>query len=1146
MKLKIVLLSILPLLFCAESFAQAIVINEIMASNNLTLTDEDGDSEDWIELFNTSNSSINLSAFYLSDDSTDLTKWQMPSTMMLPQGHAIVFASGKDRDFPEMHTNFGISSGGEELYLSDQNGILQTVPATILGTDEALALTVDGGSSWAVTADPTPETSNQITLVPNLTFSHEGGFYENSIDVVMTSTIPGSSIHYTLDGSIPDETDPVYTDAISMGELLNQPATLATQQSAVGWVSPVSTIDKINTLRAVIYHNGQALTPVETNSYLIGDVSEVGMPIASINVEANCLFDTDTGFYIPGPNPGNPSWYYTGNFHTQNREVPAHVEFFEPDGEVAIDQRAALKLHGGLTKTYSQKSLKLIARSEFGEGEFRHKFFEDSDLDEFDRIILRNTGQDYNRAMMRDAVINDLADGLDLERQHTRPTIVFLNGEYWGIHNLREKIDEHHLENLYGLDKDSIDFLQVNGYVEEGSDDDYDAFYDYVMNQDLSDNATFQWVEEQADLENFADYFITQMYFNNREWPHNNIKFWKYQGDGGQWRWILFDTDVTAGAWPPTNANNSAYDWMADTNGYPVWSRGPWLHMLTNQDYKHYYINRSADLQNTKFTEQSCHDMIDMHKQRYMPQIANHIARWQHIPTVPTWETRVSTFSLFCSQRPDDYFDHTVAYFGLSGSSNLTVDQNIAGAGSIQLSTLHHTSFPWTGEYYHDVPINLEAIPAEGYTFSHWQETGETDPSIEVVITGNTTYTAVYSLSAPLVSGIAINELVASNINGIVDTAGSTEDWFELYNNSGSTVNVNGLYITDDLGDKDKWKIEPADPSETEMAPGDFLFFWADNDPEEGWNHTNFKLSSSGESIYLYQLLGNDTLLIDAVIFNDQEPDISYGRYPDGSWMLDQMIFTTPGASNIQQTMNPDLHINEILAKNVNDLIDDQGNNSDWIEIYNAGTEDTELAGYFLSDDPTDLTQFRIPLLDPTPTLVPAGGFMIMYADDDSLNLPGHLPFKFSSAGESVTLSFVQNGDTTIVDELTFGQQEEDISFGCYPDGSSNLEIMNTTTPEASNVQNITSIESLESNGITVFPNPFQNGITIKFEEPAHNQMQVALYGSDGRLMIQHPISDGATEYRLITDRFAAGLYNLRLTDLSGKTQPRSFNLIKN
>ena len=1146
MKSKYISWLIISIMVGYSTSAQTVVINELMSSNNQTLVDEDGDTPDWIELYNSGNSSVNLSGFYLSDDSTNLTKWAMPSTMMLPQGQLVIFASGKNRQAPEMHTNFGISSSGEELYLSDENGVIQAVPAVELSPDASYALTVNGGNTWEVTGTPTPEASNIIELVPNLEFSHDGGYYENNVNVILTSSIPGSTIHYTLDGSIPDQTDPIYSAPITMAELLNQPAIIALNQSAVGWTSPVTNVDMINTLRAVVYHNGEAITPIETNSYLVGGIHEIDMPIASITVENNCLFDQDTGYYIPGPNPGSAVWYYNGNFHQQNREVPAHIEFFEPDGEVAIDQDAGLKLHGGLTKTYSQKSLKLVARSEYGEGEFKHKFFEDSDLEEYDRIIFRNTGQDYNRAMMRDAVINDLAEGLDLERQHTRPTIVFLNGEYWGIHSLREKIDEHHLENLYGVTKDSIDLLQVNGSVMEGSDDDYDEFYDYVMNQDLTDNQTFEWILDNVDLENFADYFITQMYFNNREWPHNNIKFWKHQADGNKWRWILFDADVTAGAWPPTNANNSAYDWMADTNGYPVWSRGPWLHMLTNEDYRNYYINRSADLQNTNFSLQKCLDMIGMHKDRYMPQIADHIARWQHIPTVSDWESRVSTFSLFATLRPDEYWDHTVDYFGLSGTSNLTLDQSVAGAGQIKVSTLQHENFPWTGEYYNDTPIPIEAIPAQGYSFSHWEETGETDPTIEVTLTGNATYTAVYELTTPLATGVVFNELLASNMNGITDTAGNTEDWLELYNGSNSVMNVAGLFMTDDLTDKDKWQITPPDSSMTEMQPGDFLFFWIDKDAEEGWNHANFKLSGNGESVYLYQLLGNDTILIDAVLYTEQESDVSYGRYPDGGSDMEFMLISTPDESNVYQGPNFDLSINEILAKNVADLIDDQGNHSDWIEIYNGGSEDTELAGYYLSDDPEDPTKHKIQRFDPTPTMVDAGRFMVMYADDDSLNLPGHLPFKFSSGGETVTLTYAVPGDTTMIDQLTFDEQTEDVSFGRYPDGSTDLEFMSTTTPEASNVQDIdqTSIVEIEA-GIAIYPNPFQESFTIRFEDGTENPMVAEVISVGGRKVIRQQINSGTNAINITTGQLAPGLYNVRLIDSLSGFEGRSFNLIR-
>jgi hypothetical protein len=285
-----------------------------------------------------------------------------------------------------------------------------------------------------------------------------------------------------------------------------------------------------------------------------------------------------------------------------------------------------------------------------------------------------------------------------------------------------------------------------------------------------------------------------------------------------------------------------------------------------------------------------------------------------------------------------------------------------------------------------------------------------------------------------------INEFMASNDTTAFDPDfNDSGDWIEIYNPNDNDVDISGFYLTDDINEPNKWQV----PNDVVVPAHGFLVIWADDHDTLGQApHTNFKLSSSGEQIALYDASGS---LIDSITFGEQQTDVSYGRYPDGSdnWIV--MYIPTPGEPNTDSVPPQPgrIYINEFMASNDTTIADpDFGDYSDWIELYNDGDLDIDISGYYLTDDLTDTTKWQVP----EGVIVPAHGFLLIWADDeDTLGQAPHTNFKLSSGGEQIGL-FDPEG--TIVDSITFGEQQTDVSYGRYPDGSDNWTFMTPTPGE--------------------------------------------------------------------------------------------------
>ncbi|GJM18959.1 MAG: hypothetical protein DHS20C14_11720 [Phycisphaeraceae bacterium] len=327
----------------------------------------------------------------------------------------------------------------------------------------------------------------------------------------------------------------------------------------------------------------------------------------------------------------------------------------------------------------------------------------------------------------------------------------------------------------------------------------------------------------------------------------------------------------------------------------------------------------------------------------------------------------------------------------------------------------------------------------------------------------------------PALPLVFVNEAIAINETILADEAGQFEDFVELYNDEDAPVDVSGMYLSDDPALPRQWQIPPG----TVIPAKGFLLVWCDDDALDGPLHANFKLGSSGETVALYHTDAEGSVFIDSLTFGSLDPDISFGRAPDGSDDTQQFCAVTPGAANdpddtcfTEPDPTPAVYVNEWLASNDGVILDELGDADDMIELYNDEAFAVDLSGRFLTDDLTDKNKWEFP----SGTTIPAKGYMVIWADDEPLQGPLHATFKLSAGGEAIGLFDRVDNALAEIDALTFGAQTTDVTEGRSPDGSACIVAQPAPSPGAANAAgpaDLTGDGSLNVDDIDAFVTAF-------------------------------------------------------------------------
>lgn len=599
--------------------------------------------------------------------------------------------------------------------------------------------------------------------------------------------VTGKTVRYTTDGSDPRVSSTALTCSIgdivmieaaepatatSGGSLTNawirtSPVELATREPHAAWRAPMGTVGRASVVRAMTME-GPAFSEEYRGTWYIGpEFVAQPLPLVSVTVDEAELFSDAKGIYVPGDvyrqnGYGSNKWGKPYANYYGDTEIAAHLELAEPGmaaTTLALD--AGLAINGGGTRSLPQKALYVKMKSAYGKKNFTYNLIPVVGERTYRRFLLRPDGNDWYgpytsgvSTMMKDAVFHRMVSGLDMATMAYRPVVVYLNGSYWGIHNLRESVDKQAFATRYGLDEDLIDVLTHEeaqssnvaiGLVDgaETAPADYQAWLNELANANLSTEAGYQLATARMDVANYIDYIVTECFFANTDWPVNNCDFWRSSvnqtavagkyGDG-RWRWALYDLDLAGLVVDGVGGvNRNMLTYLSANDMTSVTEPGFLINRLwQNASFKQEFIRRYTELMNTTFRPERTAAVIHAAAAEIEGEIETHFRRWGREWTQANWRQAVDrALVAYTAQRWTNSFTHASTKFALGGVGELnvlnadpigvggsfTVDGTVIDAGTDGVANRAN----WTGRYYPNRPVTVMAVPDEGYVFDGWE-----------------------------------------------------------------------------------------------------------------------------------------------------------------------------------------------------------------------------------------------------------------------------------------------------------------------------------------------------------------------------------------------------------------------------------------
>jgi len=606
------------------------------------------------------------------------------------------------------HTSFGLSSKGETVSLFDpNNNFADVIQYPKLQQENSYGRSADGANSWCLFQSPTVNSANggfcYTGYANEVSFSLQPGIYQ-SAQILSLSSSPGN-IYYSLDGSEPNVNSALYAAPISL--------------------------DSTRVVRALVYPVAPSLLPssIATNTYFINESFQ--LPVLSLTSPPFGLFDSLQGMYAYGPNADSVFPYHYANFHNEWARN-GHSEYFTPSGTLGFELDHQLRMHGGWSRGFPQKSFRIYAKDDFGSAEIDYPLFPYRNYEKIKNFNLRNAGLDWNSVHFRDIMMNRALMNSNLDVGDGRNCLVFLNGKYWGVYEIRERYDENYLSNIYNIEKD-VDLISQQGFIHRGDNDDWLRMHRFITASNMSLQQNYDSIKKILDVENLADYFAAETYYVNNDWIGaysyiKNIKFWR-KDPASKWRYILWDTDLGLGL-----DSYFGYDLLSyaisppDSNPHSDIFRN----LLTNLEFKNYFINRYADMINYHFEPARMIALAQSFRNVLIPEMSRHFVRWADTTiadpytlgeayNITSWNAKYSSMIGFILSRPQYARNFIQSQFLLQNQVDLILDVKPEGAGKIKISTIIPDAFPWQGTYFNGVPVKVTAIPNSGYTFHRWE-----------------------------------------------------------------------------------------------------------------------------------------------------------------------------------------------------------------------------------------------------------------------------------------------------------------------------------------------------------------------------------------------------------------------------------------
>ncbi len=509
----------------AQAATPGVLITEVMAANTRTALDDRGRYADWLELHNPTATPVSLAGYTLTDDPTEPAKWRLPATTLAPGAFLVVWASGEDRVGPDAwHTNFRLNRGGEYVGLFDPEG--QLVDAVTFEEQEAnVSLgrlgTVSG--EWVAFPIPTPGAANTTSPraapgAPPVVVTPGSGRFAGPVTVQLQAPVGRATVYYTLDGTDPTTEGQAYTAPVAVAETM--------------------------LLRAVALHDGVPVSAVTTATYLVGE--STGLPVLSLVTDPPHLWDEATGIYTNAAERGR-AW-----------ERPVTMEWLSAEGELGFSVGAGLRIHGNSSRRRAKQSFRLYFRGEYGPRELEYPLFGAAPGQTYDRLVLRAGFNDSwpcsnvawchreEAVYVRDQLVRDLHGAMGQVAARGRWVAVYLNGAYWGLYNLTERIDDTFLATHFDHDDWELVDAATEGYPDENVA--WEEFADWLTGADLSEVAHYEQALQQLDIENFTSFIILRLWAGETDWRGNWYAARMRDGPDARWRLFVWDAESTFGS----------------------------------------------------------------------------------------------------------------------------------------------------------------------------------------------------------------------------------------------------------------------------------------------------------------------------------------------------------------------------------------------------------------------------------------------------------------------------------------------------------------------------------------------------------------------------------------------------------------------
>ncbi len=918
------LFTLLLILSTAEFSFSQLKINEVLFKQNGLYFDFEDDTPPIVELINTSTATILASDYFLSDDEEQLSKWQLPSINIQANSKLIIYLSGKGIYAAESHTNFKVGVE-ESLILSNATGIIDEIGSNNQHLNYSFSRFPDGSGNF-VYAVPSINANNNngLTIFPSKPSVNllPGVYPLNTVINFNTNSLP---IKYTLNGKEVESNSPTAPNSITLtnpnlrpnkfSEIPTNPNTTypvgdytASRADNRGWVEPYGNVPKAFILRTKTFTTNGLESDEKAYTYFTS-LPAYDLPIISIITDSVGYFDDETGIYVYGDAP-------LGNYELLGRkyERPAIIQFFDNAGVFEKEIFVGTRIHGNGSRHAPQKVLRLYNRFDYDTTSL-----ELPNGNKVETAILRGGGHRPD-CIGRDYLSTLFID--DMELDHAKPFLyaVYLNGEFWGVQDLRERLDADFFSGRYGLNDEYVGLSDHSYLLTDGNlpvQNDLELLTLFAENNDMSDPVNYEYLSSKIDMSSLMDLFCSEIFLGNADFPRTNIGFWKYQDDkiDTKWRHYFFDADAAFGGSCDTVYKSfNTLDYILQETASD-WLKANRLlrNLLENQTFKEAFINRMADLMNTEFKAEMLVPIFDQYKLDIQNIRTDHVNRWRYpstsstlanrmleTPSLTKWNNLYTGFTNYFNDRQRTVRNNFNTKFSIADSVRITLNVNNLSRGLIKINDLYISKavsgvndlapFPWNGQYFASIPFPVTAISKRGFKFNGWINAPSLTYNAVVSTASDLTVTANFVADPNFIEPM-INEVLIKNDYNWPDEYGQFEDWIEIHNKNNYPITVEEYFLTDDITNPTKFRLKPK--NESVIPANGYQLFFASEEKNRGANHTNFKLSA-GETLFLYA--PDSTTIIDEIDLPDLDVDFSFGSSPNGS--ANRVVFDSPTPLN--------------------------------------------------------------------------------------------------------------------------------------------------------------------------------------------------------------------------------------------------------